>query len=84
MTETSILFGVGVMLSVIGFLIVFVLMGIKGEIRDVNDKLEKIEGDLHKRVSDIDRRHQDQMVGIERRVSKIEAHCAVMHHESGS
>ena len=83
MTETTILFGIGVLLSIIGFLIVFVLTGIKGEIRDVNDKLEKIEGDLHKRVSDIDRRHQDQIVDIDRRVSKIEARCSVVHQEGG-
>lgn len=79
MTETTILFGIGVLLSIIGFLIVFVLTGIKSEIRDVNDKLEKIEGDLHKRVSDIDRRHQDQMVEIDRRVSRVEARCEIVH-----
>ena len=79
MTENYTLLLIGVMLSVIGFLIVFVLQGIKGEIRDVNDKLEKIEGDLHKRVSDIDRRHQDQVVDLDRRVSKIEARCEAVH-----
>lgn len=81
MTQELVLFGIGVLLAVIGFLIVFVLNGIKGEIRDVNDKLEKIESDLHKRVSDIDRRHQDQMVDIDRRVSKIEARCEIVHKD---
>lgn len=79
MSENYLLLGIGALLSVIGFLIVFVLNGIKGEIRDVNDKLQKIETDLHKRVSDVDRRHQDQMVEFERRVSKIEARCDVQH-----
>lgn len=79
MPETYVLGLLGLLFSVIGFLIVFVLQGIKGEIRDVNDKLEKIETDLHKRVSDIDRRHQDQLVDIDRRVSKIEARCDVQH-----
>lgn len=79
--ETYILFGIGVMLSVIGFLMVFVLNGIKSEIRDVNDKLEKIETDLHKRVSDVDRRTQEQMVDFERRVAKVEARCSVTHRE---
>lgn len=77
--EVYLLFGIGTLLSIIGFLIVFVLNGIKGEIRDVNDKLEKIETDLHKRVSDIDRRHQDQMVEIDRRVSRVEARCEIVH-----
>jgi hypothetical protein len=73
------LFAVGVLLSMIGFLMVFVLNGIKGEIRDVNDKLERIEGDLHKRVSDIDRRHQDSMTEHDRRISRIEARCEAKH-----
>lgn len=77
--ETYVLFGVGLLLSVIGFLIVFVLNGIKGEIRDVNIKLEKIETDLHKRVTDVDRRHSDQMTEMERRISHVEARCAVEH-----
>lgn len=69
----------GTMLSVIGFLIVFVLKGIKGEIRDIKVQLSKIEDDLHKRVSEIDRRHQDVMVEHDRRISKIEARCDVTH-----
>lgn len=83
MSETQVLFIIGVMLGVIGFLIVFVLQGIKSEIRDVNDKLEKIETDLHKRVSDIDRRHQDVMVEIDRRLSKVEARCDFQHNGVG-
>lgn len=83
MSETQVLFITGVMLGVIGFLIVFVLQGIKSEIRDVNDKLEKIETDLHKRVSDIDRRHQDVMVEIDRRLSKVEARCDFQHNGVG-
>lgn len=79
MAESYVLLGIGALLSIIGFLIVFVLNGIKGEIRDVNEKLEKIETDLHKRVSEVDRRHQDVMVELDRRISKVEARCDVQH-----
>lgn len=79
MTQELVLFGIGVLLAVIGFLIVFVLNGIKGEIRDVNEKLEKIESDLHRRVDSIDRRHQEEFTGLDRRVTKVEARCDITH-----
>lgn len=79
MSETQVLFVIGVLFGVIGFLIVFVLQGIKGEICDIKVQLSKIEDDLHKRVSEIDRRHQDVMVEHDRRISKIEARCDVTH-----
>lgn len=75
MSEAQVLFGIGVLLSIIGSLIVVVLGGIKSEIRDVNDKLERIETDLHNRVTDVERRQQNSLVEIDRRVSKIEARC---------
>lgn len=71
------------LLAVIGFLIVFVLNGIKGEIRDIKGQLQKIEDDLHRRVSDIDRRHQNQYVEIDRRLSRTEARCEVVHGVEG-
>jgi hypothetical protein len=80
--ETQYILGfIGILLSVIGFLIVFVLNGIKGEIRDVNMKLEKIESDLHQRVTDVDRRQREQNVEFERRISKIEARCEAKHDD---
>jgi hypothetical protein len=80
--ETQYILGfIGILLSVIGFLIVFVLNGIKGEIRDVNTKLEKIESDLHQRVTDVDRRQREQNVEFERRISKIEARCEAKHDD---
>jgi hypothetical protein len=79
--ETYILFGTGVLLSTIGFLIVYVLNGIKAEISEIKGQLSKIEADLHGRISDIDRRNQNQNVEIERRLSHIEARCAVVHKE---
>ena len=75
MSEAQVLFGIGVLLSIIGSLIVVVLGGIKSEIRDVNDKLERIETDLNNRVTDVERRQQNSLVEIDRRVSKIEARC---------
>lgn len=67
------------LLAVIGFLIVHVLNGIKGEIKEIKGQLSKIESDLHGRVTDIDRRHQEMIVEHDRRISKIEARCDVQH-----
>lgn len=77
--EVYILFGLGVLLSVIGFLIVFVLNGIKDEIREIKGQLSKIEGDLHTRVSDVERRSQDRSVDFDRRLSHVEARCAAVY-----
>lgn len=67
------------LLAIIGFLIVHVLNGIKGEIKDIKGQLSKIEGDLHSRVTDIDRRHQDKYVDMDRRLINVEARCRVAH-----
>ncbi len=67
------------LMSVIGFLIVFVLNGIKTEIRDIKGQLTKIEGDLHRRMSDVDRRHETQYVDLDRRITSVESKCAVRY-----
>ena len=67
------------LLAVIGFLIVFVLNGIKGEIKEIKGQLGKIETDLHRRVTTIDTRHQEVQVAFERRLSHVEARCSVEH-----
>lgn len=67
------------LLTVIGFLIVFVLNGIKAEIKEIKGQLGKIENDLHRRVSVIDQRHQDSKVEFERRLSHVEERCAMEH-----
>ncbi len=79
--EAYILFGIGVLLSVIGFLIVFVLTGIKDEINAIKVQLSKIEGDLHDRVTEIDRRHSDETIAIDRRLSHVETRCAMVHRD---
>ena len=60
----------------------FVLNGIKGQIQDVNNKLDIIEKDLHKRVSEVDRRHEDRLVDIDRRLVKVESRCDMHHQEN--
>lgn len=70
------------LMSVIGFLIVFVLNGIKSEIRDIKAQLSKIESDLNGRITDMDRRREDQYVELERRVSGVEIRCAANHVRS--
>lgn len=67
------------LLTVIGFLIVFVLNGIKGEIKEIKGQLGKIETDLHRRVTVIDTRHQEVQVDFERRLSHVEARCSIKH-----
>lgn len=67
------------LLTIIGFLIVHVLRGIQGEIKEIKGQLTKIESDLHGRVTEIDRRHQDTLIEHDRRISKIEARCDVQH-----
>ncbi len=69
------------LLAVIGFLIVHVLNGIKGEIQEIKGQLSKIETDLHGRINDNDRRHQDRYVEIDRRLTSVEAHCKVTHFD---
>lgn len=51
-------------LPVIGFLIVWVLNGIKSEIKDVKDTVRSLEVDLRAGIT-----------GLDRRVSKLEARC---------
>lgn len=54
--------------AVIGFLIVYVLNGIKGEIKEVKTTVKSLEVDM-----------RDGIAGLDRRVSKIETRCD-MHH----
>lgn len=93
MTETVVLFFAGTLITALGGAIVLVLngvkasindvrdevKGVKNEVRDVNTKLERIETDLHGRVTEVDRRHQNEIVELDRRVSRVEARCAVVH-----
>ncbi len=57
--------------TVIGFLIVWVLNGIKGEIKDVKTTVYSLERDL-----------RDGMSNLDRRVTKIEAGCDYMHNRN--
>lgn len=58
-------------IPVIGFLIVYVLNGIKSEIKDVKDTVRSLETDLRGGITGLDRR---QSV-LEQRLAKIEARC---------
>ena len=55
--------------TAVGFLIVFVLNGIKGEISEVKTSVKALEVDLRGGMTDLDRR-----------VAKIEARCEVHHN----
>ena len=54
--------------TIIGFLIVWVLNGIKSEIKDVKVSVGNLERDL-----------REDMSLHDRRITKIEAGCAFMH-----
>lgn len=54
--------------TIIGFLIVYVLNGIKGEIKEVKVSVASLERDL-----------RDGITTLDRRVTKIEAGCQYQH-----
>lgn len=54
--------------AVIGFLIVYVLNGIKGEIKEVKTTVKSLEKDL-----------RDGITGLDRRVTAIESRCQAYH-----
>lgn len=57
-------------MAIIGFLIVHVLNGIKGEIKDVKNTVYSLEKDLRETLDN----HADRLVAIETR-------CLVKHNE---
>lgn len=57
-----------VLLSIIGFLIVYVLNGIKTEIKDIKSSVDKLEDSFDKSVKD-----------LETRVVKLESACTHYH-----
>ena len=62
------LFVVGVLLSAVGFLAVFVLNGIKKEISEIKSSLGLLEKDMRNGVSDLDRR-----------ITRVELKCENNH-----
>lgn len=56
------------LLSIIGFLVVYVLYGIKGEIREVRTSVNALEGELRSGITKLDRR-----------VTVVETRCAGEH-----
>jgi len=58
------------LMAIIGFLIVHVLNGIKGEIKDVKNTVYSLEKDLRETLDN----HADRLVAIETR-------CLVKHNE---
>jgi hypothetical protein len=60
------------LISIIGFLIVYVLYGIKSEIRDVRTSVNSLDAELRGGIS-----------SLERRVNFIERRCAAAHGFEG-
>lgn len=56
------------LMSIIGALVVYVLNGIKAEIKDMKGTVKSLETDLRSGLSQLDRR-----------VSKLEANCDATH-----
>ena len=59
--------------TVIGFLIVWVLNGIKSEIKDVKTTVGSLEKDLREGIT-----------GLDRRVTKLETENSFMHHKGNN
>ena len=57
------------LMTVIGFLIVYVLNGIKTELKEVKTTVKAVEADM-----------RNGLTGLDRRVTKIEA-CCTVHHD---
>ena len=55
------------------------LEGIEHAINETNRTLGKIEGDLRGELSDLERRHENRIVGVERRVDSIDQRCSFHH-----
>lgn len=66
MTQDQIL---EVLLGSLGFLIVYTLMGIRSEIRDLSVTMKKLENDLRGQLADLDRR-----------VTRVETNCDARHN----
>lgn len=86
--ENYITLAIGAVLTVFGYLVVKVLNGIElriGEIREevghIKTYMSKIETDLHGRVTEIERRHDDKYVDLDRRLVGVETRCTVVHKD---
>ena len=55
-TQELILFFIGILLAVVGFLSVLVLNSIRGEIREIKKSFSALERDLREGVGNLDRR----------------------------
>lgn len=64
------------LLTIIGFFAVYVLNGIKGEIKEVKTTMKSLESDLRGGVTSLERRQSD----LAERVSVIEARCSFHRH----
>lgn len=66
---------IGVLLTVVGFLIVYILNGIKGEISEVKTTVTNLKDDLHQSVKDVDRRVDE----IKLDVTELKTRCDLRH-----
>lgn len=56
------------LIGALGFLIVYTLMGIRAELRDLTSTMRHLENDLRGQLSDLDRR-----------VTRVETNCDARH-----
>lgn len=59
---------INVLIGALGFLIVYTLMGIRSEIRDLASTMKGLENDLRGQLSELDRR-----------VTRVESSCEARH-----
>jgi uncharacterized protein YoxC len=83
MTETQLLTIASALVAVLFGLLTTVLgwLGSKiySKLDEVVGALQSVRSELHERITDTDRRHQDQYVEIDRRLTTIETRCEGRH-----
>lgn len=68
-----------ILLTVIGFLVVYTLNGIKGEIKEVKITVKSLEQDLRGGLSGLERRVTDELSDHDRRITRVETRCGGNH-----
>ena len=58
------------LMAIIGFLIIYVLNGIKAELKEVKNAMQGLERDL-----------REDVTGLDRRITAVESRCHAYHRE---
>lgn len=79
MSESTIVTAMGAILTLISFLVVRILNRIEADIKSLAEDLRDARNQWHVKLDDHQRRHDDAIVVLDRRVSVIESRCQFEH-----